>query len=119
MSKITEDSGRGYPPVIDLEDFDSDLASLDKTWCSEESTKKIRAKLKSLIKGNTDCFSRIDIKPLYKKGTRCYYRAVIYMRDYLQEGFMPVNKISRSYYIAVEGKDYQICSANPHLTDKI
>jgi hypothetical protein len=115
MPKVTEGSGREYPPVTDLEGLDNDLSAQDRTWLSDEYRKRVAIKLKLLLKGNTDCFSRIDIRPLYKKGTRNYYRVVIFIRDYLQEGFMPTSKIFLSYFIEVEGKDCWIRSTNPQI----
>ncbi len=119
MSRVSEEFGRRHPPVLDLNEFDSDLASLDDLWCSKEVKEKIAFRIKSLIKGNTSCFSRIDINPLYRTSTYGYYRVVIYIRDYFREGFLSSNRIWRDYYIKVEGPDCRICSATPHLTDKI
>jgi hypothetical protein len=118
MPKISGDSTGGYPPVLSLDD-DSDPVSIDKFWHSEEVKARISVSLKSMIKGNTECFSRIDIRPLYRDGTHGYYRAIIYIRDYRGDGYLTLNRVYRDYFIEVEGKDCRICSINPPLVGKI
>src|SRR4051794_2148049 len=119
MPKVSEDSERGNFSGLDLED-DASMRSLgDRLWCSEGVKKKIVANLMSKIRGNTRCFSRIDVKPLYRKGSHGYYRVIIYIRDFLWEGFLPANKIWRDYSVEVEGNDCEICNIAPPLVGKI
>ncbi len=111
MPRTLDDSGNFPPPPS----RDDSVLVLERAWNHQIFTDEVAAELKSKIKGNTDCFTRMDVIPLYKKSEYGYYRVVIYIRDYLSESFISKDMIWRTYSVEVGLRDGHIFSTDPPL----
>lgn len=95
-------------------DGDADL-DLDPTWDSKPSKIKVWSRVRELLTGNLNCFSRFEVRPLCHKRGFSHYRVNIYMKDLSNSYMVTSEKMWRTYYVITEGLDYKITLINPEI----